>query len=518
MELLELNIEGKQSPPPTEGEARFQVALLAALVTTGASLFARFLLGAALFPERLADTLFLIMPITVVEIGTALLGSFAKHLAFIGCVVAYTAALTGAVAGLLRCVKLNRWLRAVWISLSLGALTLAASLLLPASSPLAVVPFSITLLAIHLILATALALLPSLFIENRAGGLQTAGLWLTRRRLMRWVGYSVVGVAVYDIGRSWFSTLWRGNAGRVSGGDNIFPNINGLAREVTPTEDFYQVSKNAFDPQVDLRRWKLEIAGLVDSPLSLTYEEIRNLPSVEEYATLECISNEVGGDLIGNALWRGVTLKDLLDKAGLRSEAVDIVLRATDGYSDSIPIERAVNPGTILAYEMNGAPLNAAHGFPLRLIVPGIFGMKNVKWITRIEAVDFDFKGYWQARGWDDRAEYKTMSRIDAPVDTVRGQATIAGIAFAGDRGISRVDVSDDGGKTWEPAEVKPPLSPYCWVLWHKEWRPGSPSRRRLVVRATDGRGVVQPSQKAPPIPDGASGYHQVLGVGEIDS
>ena len=180
----------------------------------------------------------------------------------------------------------------------------------------------------------------------------------------------------------------------------------------------------------------------------------------------------MGGDLIGNALWRGVRLKDLLDQAGLKPEAVDIVLRASDGYSDSIPITRAQADGNILVYEMNGEPLSVSHGFPVRLIVPGIYGKKNVKWITEIEAVSYDYKGFWQTRGWDDRAVYKTLSRIDIPDDTVSGTTTIAGIAFAGDRGISKVEVSLDGGNTWEQAEIKPALSEYSWVLWHKEWNP----------------------------------------------
>src|SRR5262249_14736666 len=158
--------------------------------------------------------------------------------------------------------------------------------------------------------------------------------------------------------------------------------------------------------------WRLEVGGLGENPFSLDYDEIRSMPAVDQYATLCCISNEVGGDLIGNAKWRGVRLKDLLSRAGLRPGTVDVELPAEDNYTDSMPVDRAVQEGTILAYEMNDQPLMAEHGFPLRLIVPGIYGMKNVKWIKGIEAVDFDYKGYWQRRGWNDRAEYKTMSRI----------------------------------------------------------------------------------------------------------
>jgi DMSO/TMAO reductase YedYZ molybdopterin-dependent catalytic subunit len=333
---------------------------------------------------------------------------------------------------------------------------------------------------------------------------------ISRRRVVRAVGYSVLAIGIYDIGKSLLGSWLGSGSGRVKRGNGVFPDIENLAVEVTPTGDFYQVSKNAFDPQVDSRRWKLDITGLVENPVSFSYEDLKALPSVDGYATLACISNEVGGDLIGTALWRGVRLKDVLNQAVLKPGVVDIFLRASDDYTDSIPLDRAIADGTLLVYEMNGEPLTPEHGFPVRLIVPGIYGMKNVKWITRIEAIDFDFKGYWQRRGWDDRAEYKTMSRIDTPDHAVRGEATIAGIAFAGDRGISRVEVSTDGGANWEPAEIKPSLSPISWVLWHKRWTPAQPGKHRVLVRATDGRGQLQTSQFATPAPSGSSGYHGV--------
>jgi DMSO/TMAO reductase YedYZ molybdopterin-dependent catalytic subunit len=330
---------------------------------------------------------------------------------------------------------------------------------------------------------------------------------VSRRRVIRGVGYAVLAVGVWDIGRQLIGSWFFSGGGRVQRGDGAFPNIDNLALEITPNKDFYQVSKNAFDPQVDPRGWKLEVAGMVDNPIELSYDEIRELPFVDQYATLACISNEVGGDLIGTALWRGVKLKQLLEKAAVKPGVVDVVLRARDDYSDSIPLDRAMADGTLLVYEMNGEPLTPEHGSPLRLLVPGIYGMKNVKWITRIEAVDFDFKGYWQRRGWDDRAEYKTMSRIDVPDSQVKSETSIAGIAFGGDRGISKVEVSTDGGATWQQAEIKESLSQYTWVLWHKHWTPAQPGKHKLLVRATDGRGQTQTSQYAPPAPSGSSGY-----------
>jgi DMSO/TMAO reductase YedYZ molybdopterin-dependent catalytic subunit len=368
---------------------------------------------------------------------------------------------------------------------------------------------STSLLAVHAIYGATLLFASAQYIERPMTPVAT-GRIISRRRVVRGIGYAVLAVGIYDIASSLLGSWFTSGSGRVKGGSGVFPEIDSLALEITPTRDFYLVSKNAFDPHVDAREWTLEVKGMVDNPFSLTYDEIRALPSVEQYATLACISNEVGGDLIGNAMWKGVRLRDLLNQAGLKPGVVDIVLHASDDYTDSIPLERAMADGTLLVYAMNGERLTSEHGFPLRLLVPGIYGMKNVKWITRIEAVDFDFKGYWQRRGWDDRAEYKTLSRIDVPARRVKEQATIAGIAFAGDRGITKVEVSTDAGRNWQPAEIKTALSPYSWVLWYKHWTPEQAGNHLLVVRATDGRGVVQTSQLAPPAPSGSSGYHAV--------
>jgi hypothetical protein len=178
---------------------------------------------------------------------------------------------------------------------------------------------------------------------------------------VRGIGTAVLAVGVYDIAGSLLGSWFRSGSGRVKGGAGVFPEIDGLALEITPTPDFYLVSKNAFDPQVVSKSWKLDVTGMVESPLSLTYEAISALPSVEQYATLACISNEVGGDLIGNALWRGVRLSDLLKQAGLKPGVVDIVLRASDDYTDSISLERAMAEGTLLVYAMNGERLTSGN-------------------------------------------------------------------------------------------------------------------------------------------------------------
>ena len=520
MDLLKLDLNKATPDPPTESEIRFQVSLLAAVPALTVSFIARFAFDAPLVPELLAQFIFAVAPIWMVEIAVGMLGPFAKHLAFLGCTVVYLIALMAVAIAYLRYAPRMYSVRAQYGSAIAFALMIWAAtvvILVPAvgggigGSHLrqGALVTCISLLAIHLVYAMALSLAGMRYIGGPVSANSSRGI-IGRRLVVRGIGYAVLAVGLFDIGKSLLGSWLQSGSGRVKNGDGVFPNIDNLALEITPTRDFYQVSKNAFDPQVDGSRWKLEVAGLVDNQLALSYDEMKALPSVEQYATLACISNEVGGDLIGTAMWRGVRLKDLLDRAGLKEGVVDIVLRASDDYTDSIPLDRASADGTLLVYEMNGEALTPEHGFPVRLLVPGIYGMKNVKWITRLEAVDSDVKGYWQRRGWDDRAEYKTMSRIDAPDETVSGETAIAGIAFAGDRGISKVEISTDGGANWEQAELKPALSPISWTLWHRRWRPAQPGKHRVLVRATDGGGQTQTSRYAPPAPSGSSGYHGV--------
>lgn len=284
---------------------------------------------------------------------------------------------------------------------------------------------------------------------------------------------------------------------------------------ITPTDDHYQVSKNFLfsDPRVDASSWRLDIHGLVARPLSLSLEELRARPALEQPATLACIGNNVPARAISTARWKGVRLASLLEECGadLRN-ARDVVFVAADNYTDSIPLERALHPGTVLAYEMNGEPVPRGHGAPLRAIVPGIYGMKNVKWIEAIELVSGDYLGYWQQRGWSDPAPYQMLSRIDEPRNgesVPAGAAlTVSGIAFSGDRQISRVELLING----EPvaARLDPALGPFTWVIWSHQWRPSGRGDFTLSVRAYDAQGEPQPAVVQPNFPNGATGLHQI--------
>jgi hypothetical protein len=302
-------------------------------------------------------------------------------------------------------------------------------------------------------------------------------------------------------------------------------------KELTASDGFYRVDVNIFPPNVSSGSWTVPITGLVGNPMNLDYAQLLSMASVEQYNTLECVSNEVGGDLISTAKWTGVKLKDLLAQAQVKGEATYVVFKAADGYDVGIPIEKAMLDGTILAYQMNGEPLLAEHGFPARMIVPGYYGMMNCKWVTSIDVVSETHQGYWQVRGWANEAQYQTGSSVVSPgtaqvadrfgiagaPNVPLGLTPIAGIAFAGDRGIKKVEVSTDGGSTWMQASVKDPLSDNTWVLWTANWNPPSSGKYSVAVRATDGTGAVQTAVMNTPFPSGATGY-DIVDIGVTSS
>ncbi|WP_052890618.1 molybdopterin-dependent oxidoreductase [Thermogemmatispora carboxidivorans] len=292
--------------------------------------------------------------------------------------------------------------------------------------------------------------------------------------------------------------------------------VSHLSSEITPNDQYYVVSKNLLaDPVVNGESWRLTIGGQVEQPYTLTYAELLTLPMRRQYESMMCISNEVGGPYMSNALWEGVPLAALLERARPRAGATKVVFHCADDYSDSIHLTKALEPTTLLAVRMNGQTLPERHGYPLRLLVPGIYGMKHAKWITRIEVVNYDYQGYWQQRGWSDEAQIRMTTRIDTPLDGSRLQAGsltyIAGVAFSGERGISEVDVSFDLGQSWQRATLKRPLSALTWVLWELPWRaPSQAGSYTITARAIDLQGNVQDPRPAPPLPAGASGYHTI--------
>jgi DMSO/TMAO reductase YedYZ molybdopterin-dependent catalytic subunit len=289
----------------------------------------------------------------------------------------------------------------------------------------------------------------------------------------------------------------------------------GLSPLFTPTEDFFRIDTALRVPRVDPGTWELRVHGLVEEELVLTYDELLALPLEEVDVTLLCVSNEVGGDLVGNARWTGVRLDAILERVGVRPGAGQVVGRAVDGFEAGFPLEAALDGrDAIVAVAMNGDPLPTTHGFPARLVVPGLYGyVSATKWLAELELTTWEgFDGYWVPRGWAKEAPVKTSSRIDVPRPGDRlepGAIIVAGVAWAPTRGIERVDVQVDDG-SWVPATLSTPLSADTWVQWRVELEL-PPGTSTLRVRASDGDGQLQPRGPRPPAPDGAEGWHEVV-------
>lgn len=299
----------------------------------------------------------------------------------------------------------------------------------------------------------------------------------------------------------------------IPAGDASLDAVPGVTPRITASEDHYTVDTTLVKPRVDTATWKLEVTGNVERPYTIGYDELLDLDAIEQVRTLECISNPIGGELISTAVWTGVRMKDLLDRASLKANSFKVVLTSVDGYSDSFPVAKAMEPDTFVAYLMNGTTLPQEHGYPVRVLVPNIYGMKNVKWLRQIKVETFDFKGYWQEQGWDDAAIINTNARIDVPGRTVRwngGEVVVAGIAFAGARGIKQVELSFDDGKSWQAAALEAAPGPLTWVRWAARWTPAGPGTRTAWVRATDGKGDTQTPVQRQPFPSGATGYDTI--------
>ena len=290
-----------------------------------------------------------------------------------------------------------------------------------------------------------------------------------------------------------------------------------IVQPITPNDLFYCVTKNVIDPRVNVDLWHLEVNGLVQNPATYRFQDLKGFNQVEQETTLMCISNGLDAGLISNAVWKGITLRDLIDPAGPMADARRVRLFGVDNYTDTIPLEKALDPTTLLAWEMNGRSLPDRHGYPLRAIVPGYFGEKHVKWLTRIELTGDNVKGFYETQGWGPDFMTPTRSRIDAPdhesrfsLGQLSGPIEVKGIAFGGDRGISQVEISDDDGETWTDGNVHYPGTKLTWALWTYQWRPDGPDDYTLVVRATDGEGAVQEWEEDRSPFSGVTGFHKI--------
>jgi DMSO/TMAO reductase YedYZ molybdopterin-dependent catalytic subunit len=298
--------------------------------------------------------------------------------------------------------------------------------------------------------------------------------------------------------------------GALTAGDDPLA-LAGASPLVTPNAAFYKIDEALVAPSIDLDSWRLRVTGMVDTPHELSFDELLAEPLVETYVTLSCVSNEVGGPLVGNALWRGVRLDQLLARAGVRSGATQVVGRSVDGFTVGFPTAVLDGRDALVAVGMNGEPLPVDHGFPARLVVPGLYGFVSAtKWLTEIELTTWDaFDSYWTERGWSKEGPVKVQSRIDVPRDYSRvapGSTVVAGVAWAPHRGIGAVEIRVDGGP-WTPATIGRSLGDDAWRQWSILWE-AAVGVHQIEVRATTSDGEVQTDVKHGPHPSGATGHH----------
>lgn len=404
-----------------------------------------------------------------------------------------------------------------------GLLALGAGLRDPLSEP---IPTAIVASAAAVIAFLLLRWMMRLASRNAGAPVAEMPAWGRRRFLGTSLALAGVAVGSGVLGRV---LLDRGRIGAVPQAGSIpLPDATaaplpagvsldaeGISPIVTPNERFYRIDTALLVPRPRLDTWRLRLTGMVDRPFELTYDELVSMRLVEQYVTIACVSNEVGGGLVGNALWKGVRLKELLEQAGLQPEATQIVGRAVDGFTVGFPTSHALadDREALVAVAMNGEPLPADHGFPARLIVPGLFGyVSATKWLTEIELTTWDaFDAYWVPLGWAKEGPILTQSRIDVPRDGARvaaGMVTIAGVAWAPDRGIERVEIQVDDG-AWVTAELSDEISDATWRQFVHRWD-ASAGRHLIRVRATDGTGETQTDERTEPAPDGARGHHTI--------
>ncbi|MGD9793207.1 MAG: molybdopterin-dependent oxidoreductase, partial [Acidimicrobiia bacterium] len=456
------------------------------------------------------------------DFAVSVFGTNDKPALIVGIVI--TTRLLGAVAGL---VELRRsWGGAVVVAV-FAVVGLLASFADPLGSK-ALMTFAVLLastvaaIALHVSVGR---IRPSMLIDASPERVPPQDMRIKtpdRRQFLRAAGLiGTAGAATAVAGRGLRSAV-----GAPSGDNVVLPapvsttgtvvageplTVAGISPYVTPTEDFYRIDTALVVPRPDVSKWKLSFKGLVENPYSITYDEILAMDQVEVPVTISCVSNEVGGDLVGNATWSGVPLRLLLDRAGVRPEATQIVGRSIDDFTAGFPTSALADDRTaLLAVGMNGAPLTADHGFPARLIIAGLYGyVSATKWLKEIELTTWEqFDGYWIPRGWDKEGPVLTQSRIDVPANGIMkvGPNPIAGVAWAPTRGISKVEVSIDDGP-WMEAKLGSVASDETWVQWMYVWD-AVQGDHRARVRATDGDGVVQTSVEHRPGPNGATGYH----------
>jgi DMSO/TMAO reductase YedYZ molybdopterin-dependent catalytic subunit len=505
------------SPPGREaGTARLVWPALTGVVVFALALGIAQLVSIWISPRAtpvvaVADTVIPLAPNWAKDLAIAIFGTRDKL--FLVSLVAVVAAVLAALAGVLE--SRRRGGGAV-ISLALGVVLAVAAATRPGADTLAFVPGLVAGVV-------ALVTLPRLVRRTgdpEAGQGRRAVLvaGTAGAAALAFVGAGVLGGRSRTIATAREGVVLPPAAepARPVAAGGTFDGLPGLSPFRTPNERFYRIDTAIVAPMITPADWRLRIHGLVGREVDLRLEDVLDRPLVEKWATLTCVSNEVGGDLIGNALWLGVPTAELLAEAGVRRDADMVLSTSQDGFTAGTPVEALTDDrGSLLAVGMNGSPLPVEHGFPARLVVPGLYGyVSATKWVVDLEVTRFaDAEAYWTVRGWAERGPVKLSSRIDRPTGRTDrredGSVVVAGVAWAQDVGVAAVEVSVDGGE-WRPTELAAAGTTSTWRQWRYEWVPDSPGSHRVSVRATDADGTVQVAQEAEPFPSGATGYHAV--------
>lgn len=503
------------------------IGVIAALWMTAAMFAHRLLFGIASAPGLITERIIPLVPGQTSGTILGVIGQFAKLVPEISAIVAQlvvggmAAALYARTWGRPDAPVWKRWAFGPLVGLGLFVATLAA--LWPVLSEnyhgrSLATGRALTITAIFLDYLFFGLLLPVLFILVRREATVPASAamarGLTRRQALSIVGGgAALAFGAFALGLKRISTL---------GYDGKRP-----TRPVQPITDnasFYSVTKNLADPAVSVANWQLAIGGAVANPMTLSFADLKAMPGVDETATLACIGNPLGGGLLSTAMWHGVPLQSLIDMAKPASGVTEVLFTASDGYTNTVDPAKVATEGMLVAYGMNGEPLSDKHGYPARIITPGRYGEKHVKWVTRIDLRTTPSKGFYESQGWDREAVVKTLSRIDFPVkgDTIAPlqPITITGIAFGGLRGVSKVEVTTDGGATWQAATITARPSPQSWALWDFPWTPPANGNYKLGVRCYEGNGALgktesaggasQPMKEEENFPSGAAGIHFV--------
>jgi DMSO/TMAO reductase YedYZ molybdopterin-dependent catalytic subunit/type IV secretory pathway TrbD component len=461
--------------------------LSAGVLALAADYLAHAFFGVPLLPQQAADLLLRVLPLPVFENLLKALRVLARPLLLAASSVVIVLAYG------LAAVLLGRTVPRLFVPALTALVTVVTAVI-------ALLDFGAAdnLLLVAIEIAILAGMVPLVETTTREIAADHAAPSEDRRVFLRNVFYGIVGIAVLGVGYA--------NVRRLMTALAVNEGAKATA-ELTPVGDFYVVSKNlGGDPVLDGSAWRLQLPGR-----SLTYSDLLALPAQPLELTLECISNDIGGTLISNGQWQGPRVRDLLALTTVPADARWMLMQSADGYTESFPLSELTDDH-LLATHLNGAPLPSEHGFPARFLFPGHYGMKQPKWVTRISFSSSDQPGYWENNGWDERAIVKTMSRIDQPVDgaaLAAGSVTFRGIAFAGNRRITAVELSWDGGRSWRPATLQPEFSAYSWRFWDLATSlPGG--QYRVSVRARDGGGALQTSTPAPTLPNGADGYHTI--------